>query len=178
MEIFKDYKGFLLLLGVLVCFVACEETGHEPENDLSYLEKTADKLPEINPADEPPEQLFLMSDDQLKFDCSKVNSEIVGVFNKIEYFGAPGYGATPARDEIKQGYILRLQKDISVNCKGEKPVNAREILLVIPQDYSIEHLMGGVVVVRGQFQASEDVNLKFPLQMKVLRMEALNASLQ
>jgi hypothetical protein len=151
--------------------LSCEQKENAPENEFSYLDNRSDSGKLINLSDEPAEQIYLPGSDSLGFDCLKANTEVVGVLNKVEYFGAPGYGRTPAKDQILTGHIIRLQKSIEISCTNDKVITAQDILLEIPSDMNFEHLTGATIIARGQLSSSQGNSEKLPITMKVLRLD-------
>jgi len=158
--------------------LSCEQKEYAPENEFSYLDNRSDSGKLINLSDEPTEQVYLPGNDDLKFDCEKSNTEVVGVLNKVEFFGPPGYGNTPAKDQILAGHVVKLQKEIEISCADGKNIIAKEILLDIPADLSYEHLTGATIIVRGQLTASIGNSEKLPVTMRVLRMDNIKPVMQ
>jgi hypothetical protein len=172
--------AYACLLGTYMAFTmsSCEQKENAPENEFSYLDNRSDSGKLINLSDEPTEQIYLPGSNDLKFDCEKSNTEVVGVLNKVEFFGPPGYGRTPAKDQILAGHVVKLQKEIEISCSGDKTIVAKDILLEIPADLSYEHLTGATIIVRGQLTASSGNSEKLPITMKVLRMDNIKPVMQ
>jgi hypothetical protein len=169
---FSRLANACLVTSCITCaMISCVQKGNAPENEFSYLDSQSASGKLINLSDEPAEQIFLPGTSSLTFDCVKSNTEVVGVLNKIEYFGAPGFGATPAKDQILNGYIIKIQKPIEISCTDNKVLTAQDILLDIPSDMNFEHLTGATIIARGQLSASQGNSEKLPVTMKVLRLD-------
>jgi hypothetical protein len=168
----KTRLGSLLLSFILISAVGCEQQTQLPENnDFSYLEPESSKKPiafkEQDSANTPAEI------PAKGYACSQSNTDLNGVLNRIEYFGPPGYGKTPAKDQSLEGLVLRLGKNIEVNCGANGIISTREILLEIPKDMTYEYLLGGNILARGQLEITGSTSGILPLKMQVLRIQSV-----
>jgi hypothetical protein len=168
----------LFLLFFLSVLTSCNQGKAFPENDFSYLDQSEGIEKKVIVEEDSIPEPVLQVKEQRHFDCSRVNSELEGVLNKVEYFGAPGYGKTPAKDEVLSRHVLKLLKEIEVNCGEGRQLVAREIVLQIPTNFNFEHLIGGTVIVRGQLFTSGENMEQLPLAMRVLRMENIKPVMQ
>lgn len=174
---YKTGLRSLFMIFIVIMSTGCEQKTALPENnDFSYLEPESTKKPISFKVDENGDSPT--DAPQKGYACNQSNTDIVGVLNRIEYFGPPGYGKTPAKDESIEGLVLRIGKDIEVNCGGNKNITTREVLLEIPKDMTYEYLLGGTIVARGQLELTGNTSGTLPLKMQVLRMQSIQPSLQ
>lgn len=165
-----------LLVGFIV--VGCSESQPLPENnEFSYLDPESTKKP-IELKDETVESSVVTLDSSKTFTCSQPSTDVVGILNRVEYFGPPGYGKTPSKDQTLNGLVLKLSKNIEVTCDNQTTIKCKDILLEVSSDVTYEHLMGGTVVARGQLLANDPKFTNLPVKMNVLRLESLKPVLQ
>lgn len=159
-------------------FIGCSDSEPLPENnEFSYLDPESTKKP-IELKDEVDSTTSTSFDSNTSFTCTQPSTDIVGVLNRVEYFGPPGYGKTPAKDQSLNGLILKMSKNIEVTCDNQSKINCKDILLEVSEEVAFEHLMGGTIVARGQLIPNDPNFTNLPIKMKVLRMESLKPVLQ
>jgi hypothetical protein len=175
--IYKAGLGSLLISMIILMTIGCRQQAAVPENnDFSYLEPEYTKKPISFKEDKSADSSVNVPNK--RYACSQSNTDIVGVLNRIEYFGPPGYGKTPAKDAVLEGLVLRIGKEIEVSCGGNTNITTHEVLLEIPKDMTYEYLIGGTILARGQLELTGNTSGTLPLKMKVLRMQSVQPSLQ
>lgn len=168
----------IFALFCVIQIIGCSESQPLPENnEFSYLDPESTRKP-IEFKDEATESSVITLDSGKSFNCSQPSTDIVGILNRVEYFGPPGYGKTPSKDQSINGLILRLSKNVEIICDNQAKITCKDILLEVSSDVTYEHLMGGTVVARGQLVANNPKFTNLPVKMTVLRLESIKPVLQ
>lgn len=164
----KPFRILVFATSFPILFSCGNNSSLAPENNnFSYLDSTSGRAEETNKANLQSNKLPIND-----LNCQKIHKELIGsiISKSINSLSAqPDYG---------KSYVLSLNSPFSLECSGNQQINTGEVILNINPEINIEQYLGGTVLAIGEVGKSAENNSGFPLEMNVIRIEAIKGSLK
>lgn len=165
----KPLNTFVSAILLSMLFSCENNSSLAPENNsFSYLDSVSNKNDSEKSAPVVPNKLNIS-----ELICQKVHKELIGsIISKN--INSPSV----QQPDYRKSYVLSLNTPFTLECSNEQQINTAEVVLNINPDINIEQYLGSTVLAIGEVSKSAENNPGFPLEMSVIRIEAIKGSLK
>lgn len=141
---------------------SCEnQNSSVPENNnFSYLEKNQETKPKEDTT-------TTTLTDYTNLTCLKKHSELKGnlIIKEFDF--------SNNNKEFNKLTILELAQPFLLECEKDEKISSNQVILQFEDDNNIDLYLGNMVIAIGEISKSSSTNNKFPLEMKVIRLQPL-----
>lgn len=165
----QPFKPLVFLISSYILLSCGNNSSPAPENNnFSYLDSVSNKVEQEEKAARETNKLPIND-----LYCPKIHKELIGsIISKNTNSSAD------QQPDYRKSYVLSLSTPFSLECSNSQQINTGEVLLHINPEINVEQYLGGTVLAIGEVGKSAENNSGFPVEMNVIRIEAIKGALK